>query len=485
MSKWTSAAEHDGPAEAWVRLLVDSVPYLINRTKAEIRYDGDHQADVEVLANSEPHRNLLADAAALVHRECGTWSSERPDSWTVSYEGKSLKMDYKGCVEHPHSKESTVKANNAKSSMSMWFRAADENPFAKKDDKSDGAEKKEDKKDDKGGDGKKPPFPPKKKDGPKDDKKDEPKKDEKKAPSAPKKDKAPEKHDAPKHDGPHDEEADIEKAEEILKNLEELKKAEGLEHEDHKSLDEAILMVKKFLGEEEHEMKPGMPPHGAPMEPKMPGAPKPMKMDIVPPGAPKMPAKPGMPPAGAPKPPMMPPHASSWVIENRRAGYKIGDRVWPIESLGNLGHVGDEPGRIVSFAEDGTLLVDWGGDEPLSTQAEDVIAVKDVGGEESLFDEAEFSADSNIAGMDVGAIPDEESAKAEAEAVLSKLSLKDMMSAEAAASPSAIVHLTTGKSGTFISTASDGRCLVSFDDKKVYVWPHEFKFKGSNGLFGE
>lgn len=480
MSKWTSAAENSGPAEAWVRLLVDSVPYLINRTKAEIRYDGDHQSDVEILANSETHRGLLADAAALVHRECGTWGSERPDSWTVSYEGKNLKMDYKGCIKHPHSKEPTVKANNAKSSMSMWFRAADENPFAKKDEKHDGSEEKEDK----GGDGKKPPFPPKKKDGPKDDgkdeKKDEPKKD--KAPSFPKKEHAPKKHDG--HDE-HGEEGDVKKAEKAKKLLEELKKSESLEGEDHKSLDEAIEMLEEFINEEEGEehgeeppMKPGMKPMDHKMPPMPPaahpGAPgmKPMQMDVV---------KPGMPPAGVPKPPMaMAPHSSSWVIENRHAGYKIGDRVWPIESLGNLGHVGDEPGRIVSFAEDGTILVDWGGDEPLSTQAEDVIAVKDVGGEDSLFDEAEFSENSNIARMDVGAISDEESARVEAEAVLSKLSLKDMMSAEASVSPSAIVHLTTGKSGTFISTASDGRCLVSFDGNKMYVWPHEFKM--ANGF---
>ena len=108
-------------------------------------------------------------------------------------------------------------------------------------------------------------------------------------------------------------------------------------------------------------------------------------------------------------------------------------------------------------------MVDWGDEQPTSVKPSDVIAVKDIAGEDEMFADNNFSQASNE--LDVASIPEELFSKNEAEAVLSKLSLKDMMAASQAnqSTPDAIVHIASGKVGTFISTGSDGRCLVSFD----------------------
>lgn len=380
-------------------------------------------------------------------------------------------------------------SDKAARTNSMWFRAAGDNPFAKKDDskpegdkpeekkgdeKPEGDEPKGDKpeakKDDKKPEGekKKSPFPPNKKDGPKDDKK---------SPAAPKK------------DGPKDDKGDEkDTAEEAKELLEELKKMNVMKGDDLE-LDKAIEMLEKLISGDEAG-KPSMPG----MPPEMPGM-KPMKMDILPMPGPKAPAKPGMPPAkpgmppakpGMPpmglKPPMAP-HAS-WVIENT-SGFKLGERVWPVETIGSLGHVGDEPGRIVSFAADGTIIVDWGDEIPTQVAATDIVAVKDVAGEDDMFSAADFTSASNESGIDISSIPDELFAKNECEAVLSKLSLKDMLTplAEDESAADAIVHIASGKVGKLISTASDGRCLVSFDNESVLVWPYEFKMRNAPDLF--
>lgn len=336
---------------------------------------------------------------------------------------------------------------------------ADEADDKGDDDKKDDAPKSEEKKDD---------AP--KKDGP-------PKSEKKDAPAAPKKDAPAKKPAAPKHDESKDI-ADADEAIEILRDLIDKEKGD-MEGGAHVSeLEQALKLLEKFKGEEHAEegdadMFKSKPMPGAGPKPPMPGgAPgkvMPMKMEILPPAG--GPAKGPMPAGPAPMKPM-----SAW-LDTSVAGFPVGARVWRAEQTGSMEYVGDESGRVVA-SENGMVIVDWGDEIPTENLPGDLTLVQAAADEAEVFEPA----------PDLSAVADEQdfeqrTADEEASAILSSLSLKDMLSkaAEDAVDPDAIVHLASGKIGKFIATASDGKVMINIGGKEMTVYAYEIATANNTG----
>lgn len=521
---WITAAE-DGPHQDWVHVIVDTVSYRVHSKRAEIHCESKDPSDVHLAMTNDLHRKNLCSKAAIVHRENGGWTKERPDTWSVHLGKKSLKVKWDGSL--PSEKASSL-ANAALASVVLrkaesmsemamrkfskpyeqlnpnekaqlademhasnpqqapiqnlppsfqpmapgqsasssinWFRGAGDNPFEKKDDKADDKdEKKDDRSEDKKDDKKAPPFGKKddKKDDKPADKKDDKPKDEKK--DAPKKD-APKKDAPKKSPSKSDEQKDIEMADEAIEAIEKLIEREEKEGEGGphlESLKKALEEMLKFNDEE----------GGGELDMMGPGG-----HDHAGPGMPKMIDVKPLPIGPAPKGPLpgpmnAMPGMASWIDENK-TGFEVNDSVWRKSELGN-DTVGLEPGRVIDVGG-GKVIVDWGDTDgiPSEEAPSDLVLAEEATGEGDLFRDHVSSTNSDVEESVPGDM------KVEIEKILASTSLKALMSKESSteSSPNAIVHIGTGIEGEFVAKASDGRILAKFGNEEILVMPYEVRF---------
>ena len=349
---------------------------------------------------------------------------------------------------------------------------AGENPFAKKDDDK-GEDKKdepksEEKKEDKSDDKKPTPFEKKdeKKEDKPEEKKEEKSEDKKEAPKS--ESKSEPKKDAPKKKGKEDEEKEsyemsksetkgAKKAIKLLEDLIKKEKKEGLGEVE--PLEMALKEIKEFLFEEkkDHAGDMGMDMPGLPgMDMPglgMPGMDKgldlkdPNKMDILVTG-PAVPLPPmGDKPMGAGpalglekglhpitdakpvgpktvKPPLMEkaPKVDLAKEMGNTSAFKLNDRVWQ-KTSGESYEIDDEPGRIVAFAGNGAIVVDWGTDIPTEEKATDLVVAVPVDKEASMFEAPAPTIEEETA-MGLGAFTP---TSQEVQKVLSGLSFADVM----------------------------------------------------------
>jgi hypothetical protein len=174
----------------------------------------------------------------------------------------------------------------------------------------------------------------------------------------------------------------------------------------------------------------------------------------------------------------MPAAANPWL--GVVSGLEIGARVWRKAMVGSVEYVGDESGRVVAH-EGADVAVDFGDEEPVLCSPSELVIVEAQDGEADVFVQAPDLGSSDEAAVE------ERTAAEEANAILSTLSLKDMLVNQTEVDEDAIVHIASGKVGKFIAEGSDGRVTISVEGRTMTVWPHEIDQPdiagGTGGLF--
>lgn len=530
---WVTSAE--GNVQDWVHVTVDQVPYCISRKKDEIQYEGTASSDLYLLLNNDKHRLNLADRASIVHRESEAgWASERPESWTVHYAGKTMKVRYDGSLESGKKAEAT-KTPEANAWISAKIKKLIEEGKSKEQAAAiaysmarekgyDVPEKKADLLDDIARNlGKTkdqlteadiqaaneqakqmlqnstpaspvapaldpsmtppsnmPSLPGQSSmsvrwfrgagENPFGDEDGDDKDEKDEKDDKPEDGPKPDK--APKEDKPEEKEDDGDDSAGEAKDIKDTEKAIKLL--------EKVLKHEKGEGEMHAEelvealelLKKFLGEEDSEPEDGEAGPEMPGHEGIpVAVDLEVMPDKPGM-------SPVMPmgPMSSSWTQENT-TGFREKDRVWHRAFLGSGMNVGDEPGRVIAIGG-GKVIVDWGHEDGIPTEElpENLVKATAEVNEATLFSSTNAEVDEAVPSAP------EFDEKTEIEKILSGLSLKDIMNkaSSGGSNPNAIVHIATGKPGVFLANASDGRCLIRIGNEELFVWQYEVRFQNND-----